>query len=104
VTYLLGHSGGVPVGFREAIEVAQTCPNVYLDICCSTMSSVWLERIVSEVGSDRVLFGTDMPFLDPTYLVGRLACAALGDADKRRVFGQNAETLYVRAQRVERNA
>ncbi|MBL7199352.1 MAG: amidohydrolase [Anaerolineae bacterium] len=104
VTYLLGHSGGVPVGFREAIEVAQTCPNVYLDICCSTMSSVWLERIVNEVGSDRVLFGTDMPFLDPTYLVGRLACAALSDADKRRVFGQNAETLYARARRVERNA
>jgi predicted TIM-barrel fold metal-dependent hydrolase len=57
------------------------------------MSSIWVERIVGEVGADRVLWGTDFPFLDPVYLVGRLAYARLTDEAKRKVFGENAQRL-----------
>jgi predicted TIM-barrel fold metal-dependent hydrolase len=93
VTFILGHSGGTPSGYVEAIEAALKNPNIYLDICRSVMSRVWVERIVSEVGPDRVLWGTDFPFMDPVYLVGRLACTTLGDEAKRKVFGENAARL-----------
>jgi predicted TIM-barrel fold metal-dependent hydrolase len=93
VAFILGHSGGTPAGYVEAIEVAQQHDNIYLDLCRSEMSPVWVERLVSEVGADRVVWGTDFPFLEPRYLVGRLACAALSDQGKRQVFGESAARL-----------
>lgn len=93
VAFILGHSGGTPAGYVEAIDVAQKHPNVYLDLCRSEMSPVWLERIVTAVGPDRVLWGTDFPFLDPSYPVGRLACARLSDEVKRQVFGESVMRL-----------
>jgi predicted TIM-barrel fold metal-dependent hydrolase len=93
VAFILGHSGGTPAGYVEAIEVAQRHDNIYLDLCRSEMSPVWVERLVSEVGADRVLWGTDFPFLEPRYLVGRLACTTLSDQEKRQVFGESAARL-----------
>jgi predicted TIM-barrel fold metal-dependent hydrolase len=93
IAFILGHSGGTPAGYVEAIEIAQVHPNIYLDLCRSEMSAHWVERIVTEVGPDRVLWGTDFPFLDPRYLVGRLACARLSDKVKRQVFGESVARL-----------
>jgi predicted TIM-barrel fold metal-dependent hydrolase len=93
IAFILGHSGGTPTGYLEAIEVAQEHQNIYLDLCRSEMSSTWVERIVTEVGPDRVLWGTDFPFLEPRYLVGRLACTRLSDGAKRQVFGESVERL-----------
>jgi predicted TIM-barrel fold metal-dependent hydrolase len=95
-TFILGHSGGTKAGYVEAIEVAQKHPNIYLDICRSVMSRVWVERLVNEVGPERVLWGTDFPFMDPFYLVGRLACTTLSDQAKRQVFGESAAKLLER--------
>jgi predicted TIM-barrel fold metal-dependent hydrolase len=93
VVFLLGHSGGTPAGYATSIDVAQRCPNVYLDICRSEMSPLWIERIVTEVGAERVLWGTDFPFLEPRYLIGRLACCTLSDQAKRQVFGESMAAL-----------
>ena len=68
-------------------------PNLYLDLCRSEQSAVWVERIVAEVGADRVLWGTDFPFLEPRYLIGRLACTKLPDRAKRQVFGESMAAL-----------
>ena len=93
VIFILGHSGGTPAGYAEAIDAALEYPNIYLDICRSAMSRVWVERIVTKAGPDRVLWGTDFPFLDPVYLIGRLACTTLSDEAKRKVFGESMEKL-----------
>jgi predicted TIM-barrel fold metal-dependent hydrolase len=93
VAFLFGHSGGTPAGYVESIELANRYPNIYLDLCRSEMSAVWVERIVTEVGAERVLWGTDFPFLEPRYLIGRLACAKLSDQAKRQVFGESMAAL-----------
>lgn len=95
VILILGHSGGTPAGYIESIALAGQHPNIYLDLCRSAMSPVWVERIVNEAGADRVLWGTDFPFLDPVYPVGRLACTTLSDEAKRMVFGENAARLLL---------
>ncbi len=89
VIFILGHSGGTPAGYVEAIEITQRCPNIYLDLCRSEMSRFWVERIVTEAGPERVLWGTDFPFIEPSYVLGRLACTTLSDKVKRQVFGEN---------------
>ena len=42
------------------------------------------------VGADRILFGTDLPFLDPRPQLGRVAFAKISDDEKRLVLGLNA--------------
>ena len=53
-----------------------------------------LRSLVSAVGADRVLLGTDYPFdMGVTDPLGRLAAAALGDAATEAVRGGNAAGL-----------
>ena len=93
VAFVLGHSGGTVAGYVASIELAQRYGNIYLDLCRSEMSPLWVERLVAEAGDERVLWGTDFPFLEPRYLVGRVACSALSDEAKRLVLGENAQRL-----------
>lgn len=49
--------------------------------------------LVKEIGSKRVLFGTDMPFLDPRPALGRVAMADISDEEKKDIFGLNMKYL-----------
>ena len=50
--------------------------------------------MVGGVGADRILFGTDLPFIDCRPQVGYVAAARISDDDKRRIFGRNARKLF----------
>lgn len=78
-TVLLGHCGASPDGYRASIEAALRCPNIVLETSGSSMTGPWIRRLVDAVGHDRVLFGSDMPFLDPRYPLGRFLGAELDD-------------------------
>ncbi|NJD01489.1 MAG: hypothetical protein FIA99_02545 [Ruminiclostridium sp.] len=52
-----------------------------------------MEWFVKEVGSRKVLYGSDMPFIDPKPAVGRVAFAQISDDEKRDVFGKNMQRL-----------
>ncbi|MDZ7373801.1 MAG: amidohydrolase family protein [candidate division KSB1 bacterium] len=91
---LLGHSGGTPEGMAAAIEVARKVPNLYLEISGSRVAFGILERMVKAVGAERVVFGSDMPFLDPRWKLGQVLGAHLSDAEKEKILGKNAEQLF----------
>lgn len=93
VSFLLGHSGGTPAARREAADVATAHENVYLEICCSTLTSAELEYTVGQVGAERVIFGTDSPWLDPRFVLGKVAHADLSDEQLRLVMGDNIRRL-----------
>ena len=81
-------------GQLESIEVAKRARNVYLDVCGSQLFYGMLERMVREVGASRVLFGTDLPFIDPRYQLGRVLFARVPDSRKRKILGTNAARLF----------
>ncbi|MGW3951897.1 amidohydrolase family protein [Streptomyces sp. NPDC004752] len=87
VTLLAGHSGGMPVGYDEAIAVAARYPNVILEICSSRGHGRYLQHMVDEVGADQVVFGSDFPYLDLRVGLGRVLFAKLSDADAAAVLG-----------------
>jgi predicted TIM-barrel fold metal-dependent hydrolase len=93
VRIILGHSGATPAGHRQAIAVAQAHPNVNLELCGSFTTGQWIRRMVDAVGAERVLFGTDFPFIDFRYGLGRVVFADLSEADRRLVLGENARRL-----------
>jgi predicted TIM-barrel fold metal-dependent hydrolase len=89
IKWVMGHSGG-PYGSIHAVELAQKVENIFLDITLSMCPAQQVEFFVREVGSARVLFGTDNPFIDPRPQIGRVALARISDADKVNIFGGNA--------------
>lgn len=94
IPFLLGHSGGTAAGRREAVAVAKEHPNIYLEICSSFLTCAELEWMVREVGAERVLFGSDSPWLNPAYTLGRVAYANLSEEELRLILGENAARLF----------
>ena len=94
VTVILGHSGFGSEGADQSIEAASKFPNIYLEITGSVIVYGTLERMVRTIGADRVLFGTDLPFIDPRPQLGRVAFAKISDDEKRQVLGLNSARIF----------
>ena len=90
--WIMGHSGG-PYGSFHAVELAKECESIYLDIALSMVPARQIEYFVSELGSERVLFATDNPFIDPRPQIGRVGLAEISDNDKLNIFSGNARRL-----------
>lgn len=92
INWLMGHSGG-PYGGFHAVEIAQEIQNIYLDITMSMCPAGQIEFFVKEVGSQRVIFGTDNPYIDPRPNVGRVGLAEISHEDRVNIFGANAKRV-----------
>jgi predicted TIM-barrel fold metal-dependent hydrolase len=91
---IIGHSGGEYDGIREAIEVAKAYPNVYLDTASSRLYPGVIEMMVSEVGAQKVLYGSDVPFLSPVPQLGKVVYADISEDAKRMILGENTARLF----------
>jgi predicted TIM-barrel fold metal-dependent hydrolase len=94
VSILLGHAGGTPDGMDESIAAAKEGDALYLDLTGSQLPRGMLEVMVREVGAERILFGTDIPFVDCRPQIGYVAAARISDDEKRLIFGGNAQRLF----------
>jgi hypothetical protein len=63
VNFILGHMG-LNYQWRDAIEVGKTCPNTFFDTSGISYTFA-IKRLIKELGPDRVMFGSDNPFLYP---------------------------------------
>src|SRR2546428_5740341 len=97
--------------FREALMVADLCPNVLLDTSSSngwmkyerpdlTLAAVF-KHALAVIGPDRILFGTDSSFFPRGWVaeVYERQSAALDEAGasgdvKEKIFGGNFERLF----------
>jgi predicted TIM-barrel fold metal-dependent hydrolase len=86
---LLGHSGVSWRGYQQAIDVAKEAPNTYLDISGSQSHRTVLELCVAEVGAHRVLFGSDMPYLEGAISLGRVLTSRITDDAKQAILREN---------------
>jgi predicted TIM-barrel fold metal-dependent hydrolase len=68
-------------------------PNVYGDLALSRPIEGNVEWFVKEMGADRVLFGTDMPFYDPSHVIARVALADITEEEKKDIFYRNTAKL-----------
>ena len=90
-TLLLGHS--CHGEWDAAVSLARDFPNVYLELTAVFDDRGPLEKFVREAGSDRMLFGTDLPWFDPHQAVGALLSADITDDDRHNICHRNAEKL-----------
>ncbi len=88
IKWLMGHSGGPFAGHR-AVEIALELPNVFLDLTLSSCPARQIEFFAREVGSERVIFGTDNPFIDPRPQIGRVFLADITRQEAENIVGGN---------------
>jgi predicted TIM-barrel fold metal-dependent hydrolase len=93
IKWVLAHSGNARPGQEQAIAAAKVCPNIFLETCTSMAEHDTIELLVSEVGEDRILYGSDMPVMDARFHVGRVITADISDDAKVKVLGLNAIKL-----------
>lgn len=91
---VLGHAGITPAGVDEAIEAARRYDSLWLEVCGSQMTGPLIRAMVDQVGSGRVLFGSDFPFIDQRMSLGRVVCAPLTESQRQDVLSGNARKLF----------
>lgn len=91
IPLIIGHMG--LERWRQVIEIIHNHNNIFLDITMSTPNPERLEFAVKKVGVNRVLFGTDMPLLDPGVSLGLIYGSSLSSEEKEKVLGGNIINL-----------
>lgn len=92
VRLLMGHSGHGD--WQGTIETARGHENVYLELCAAYSVRGVVDAFVGQVGSERILFGTDLPWFDPHYGIGCVLMAPISDDDRHNILHRNAERLF----------
>ena len=90
VNWILAHSGNFELGRIESVKAAQECPNIYLETCSSYGDHGTIEYFVDSLGDERILYGSDVPLIDPRFGVGRIVTANISTESKRKILGLNA--------------
>lgn len=89
---IMAHTGGCPTAlgdWHKAIEAAKRFPNIYLDTASSQVDMGYIEAAVEAIGAERVIFGTDMPLLDPFTQLAKVTAADLRPEEKTLILGGN---------------
>jgi len=92
---ILGHAGVTTYSAKqEAISACEKYDNVFLDTAISDTYDGSIEYIVSKVGADRILYGSDFATFECTQTLGKLALSKLTDEEKEKILGENARKLF----------
>lgn len=86
------------VGYRNLRTIYglfDKCTNIHIDTS-TFITFRGIEDTVRHYGSERILFGSRMPFLEAGVSVGRLVYSGLKPADKENIAYRNAQRLLGR--------
>jgi predicted TIM-barrel fold metal-dependent hydrolase len=94
VRLVLGHAGGRGNGREQAIRMIKEHPNVYLDFAGDIFCYKLIEKLVQSVPVERILFGSDFPWLDPRANLSRVLLAEATPYTKIKILRDNAIRVY----------
>lgn len=91
-TLIMAHLGG---NCYNGIKPIQQYPNVFADISGSLFRRDELDYAVEKLGSERILFGSDMP---TSFIVcyGQVEEAGLTDEQREMICYKNAQRIFMR--------
>jgi predicted TIM-barrel fold metal-dependent hydrolase len=89
---MMAHGGAQPFAkgdWNRAIMAAKKYPNLYLETASSTIDLGFVETCVAELGASKIIFGSDMPLLDPWTQLTKIRNSRLAAADLDLILGGN---------------
>ena len=76
----------------EALVVMQEVPNVYVETHLIN-SPNWVELLKAEVGSERIVYGSNAPLSYVSAATAQIEYAQVAKADKALMFGGNLRNI-----------
>ena len=92
--FIAGHS--FHGNWDKAVELAKKYPNLYLELTAVLDDRGPLDMFIKEIGSERILFGTDLPWFSTHHGIGAVLSAEMTDEDRRNIFYRNGARLLHR--------
>ncbi len=86
----MAHIGG---DWEYGLKAVRHCPNVSVDTSGSLAHTGMLEMAISELGADRVIWGTDMPGADFLYTFAKVERAPITARTKEKILSVNAQRM-----------
>jgi hypothetical protein len=92
---ILAHFGGVWDGYTNEpmFDLVNEYPQIYTDTASSVYHFRSIEKLVEKVDPKKIIFGSDMPFLNLAGQVGRITKAKLPPQIKQDILGENFRSL-----------
>ena len=93
---ILGHAGAKDGYYKEVIKMIKRQKNrkMYVDLAGDIFYNGMIELFVKEIGSEKVLFGTDVPWTDPAFCLINVLNSNISETDKENIFYNNAAKLF----------
>jgi hypothetical protein len=93
---ILGHAGAKDYYYFKVIDMIKKNigKNLFVDIAGDIFYRGMLELFVRELGSTKILFGTDSPWADPLLTVLYVLDSKISLEDKENIFYNNAAALF----------
>lgn len=89
---IMAHGGGP--AWQEAVGVVKDTTNTYIEFCSSTCQYGKVRQAIDQIGTDRILFGTDLGLFDPAYNLGTYESADLTAGEQAAIMQDNARRLF----------
>jgi predicted TIM-barrel fold metal-dependent hydrolase len=89
---MMAHAAAQPFAhgdWNRAIMAAKTYTNLYLETASSTIDTGFLETCVRELGPEKIIFGTDIPLLDPYFQLSKVRDTNVAEDGLKKILGGN---------------
>jgi predicted TIM-barrel fold metal-dependent hydrolase len=84
----LGLLGGNPIDFLDTFKERENC---YFDIALAGQETI--SQFVKEIGPERILFGSDIPFGQMKNELNKVVSLPISDAEKQLILSKNVKRL-----------
>jgi len=91
VRFIVGHSGGY--GWSDCLGAIAAVGNAYFEVCSSCADVGRIEAFVRAGGAERVLYGSDLPFLEPWHCLAQVYAADISNGEREMILAGNAVRL-----------
>jgi predicted TIM-barrel fold metal-dependent hydrolase len=90
-TFLMGHSGFGD--YPRFAQLARDYSNAFCELTAVYALDGAIEGMVKIAGSEKVLFGTDLPWFDPAYGIGCILHSCISDKDRENILYNNGAAI-----------
>jgi hypothetical protein len=87
--FILAHGGGFD--FQHIFTLMKKYPHTYTDISVQPADNI--RKLINTVGSERLLFGTDYPFVNQAFSILSVLRATADEHERVNIFSANAKKL-----------
>jgi len=94
LTFILGHAGGRPSTIDSVVRMCSDFKHLYVDIAGDYYDNGLVETLSSKIGTDKILFGSDVNWMDTRCNLAPVLSADLDTGDILKILRLNALKVF----------